>query len=272
MSILVAGCCTVDQIVHVESLPKSQDSLCIDKSIFRLGGCAYNVACAIKDCTFVSTCGQGLFADYVRNEIMKEDFEVCLPFKKGENGYCLCLVEPNGQRSFVAYHGVEYTYDVDVLCDLDGYDYTYVCGMDLEEDDSILGYLENASTQIFFACGPRLKYIGKDLVERILKLHPILHMNAKELKEWTNLSLEDGMRFLYEQTSNVVIVTDGHRGSYAYDGLLHFVKSDSIHCLDTTGAGDHHAGICLKCMDLGMDVDLMLKKANDSCLEMLKSR
>ncbi len=272
MSILVAGCCTVDQIVYVDALPKSQDSLCIDQSVFRLGGCAYNVACAIEDCTFVSTCGQGLFADYVRNEIMKESFEVCLPYKSKENGYCLCLVEPDGQRSFVAYHGIEYTYDIDALYDLDVYDYTYVCGMDLEEDDSILDYLENTNTQVFFACGPRLKKIEKSRIERILKLHPILHMNTKECKEWTGLDVLDGMKFLYSQTSNVVIVTDGEYGSYAYDGSLHFMESDSVRCIDTTGAGDHHAGICLKCMDLGLDVDSMLKRANDSCLEMLKTR
>lgn len=272
MSILVAGCCTVDQIVYVDSLPKSQDSLRIDRSTFRLGGCAYNVAKAIGDCTFVSCCGKGLFADYVREQIMYESFEVCLPYHPQDNGYCLCLVEPDGQRSFIAYHGVEYKYDVDALYDLDAFDYTYVCGMDLEEDDSILDYLENVDTQVFFACGPRLKGLDKNRIERILSFHPILHMNLKELKEWTGLDLENGMKSLYEKTSNIVIVSDGENGSYAYDGSLHFVKSISLDCSDTTGAGDHHAGICLKCMNLGVDVDSMLKRANDSCLELLKAR
>ncbi len=272
MSILVAGCCTVDQIVHVDSLPKSQDSLRIDKSLFRLGGCAYNVAKAIEDCTFISCCGQGLFADYVRKEIMYESFEVCLPFHKSENGYCLCLVELSGQRSFIAYHGVEYTYDLDALYDLEVCDYTYVCGMDLEEDDSILEYLENVDTQVFYACGPRLKYIDENRMERMLALHPILHMNSKEVKEWTGLDMYEGMKSLYEKTSRLVIVTDGDKGSYAYDGNLHFVKSDSFVCRDTTGAGDHHAGICLKYIDLGLDVDSMLKRANDSCLDLLKAR
>lgn len=269
MSVLVVGSCTVDNLVYVDHLPQSQDSLKANRSEFRLGGCAYNVAHATSNCTFVSTCGKGIYADYIRYHLMEEEFEVCLPFSNRENGYCICLIEPNGERSFIAYRGVEHTYDVDALFDLDEYDYTYVCGMELEEDASIFEYLEKVNTQLFFACGPRLKYIKRERLDKMLSLHPILHMSCKELLDWTNMGIEDGIKYLYSMTSNLVIVTDGSNGSYAYDGCMHFVASKPVECTNSVGAGDHHAGICLACLDDKLDVDCMLEKANESCGEML---
>ena len=69
---------------------------------------------------------------------------------------------------------------------------------------------------------------------------------------------------LYKKTGNLVIVTHGSKGSYAFDGqTLHYAKP--VPCekvVDTIGAGDSHCGTCLAGLAAGKPVDEVLADAN----------
>jgi sugar/nucleoside kinase (ribokinase family) len=43
---------------------------------------------------------------------------------------------------------------------------------------------------------------------------------------------------------------------------MHFVPTTPIKVKNATGAGDTHAGMCLKGLDLGWSIDKMLEEAN----------
>ena len=88
----------------------------------------------------------------------------------------------------------------------------------------------------------------------------------------TNMEFEKGIQFLYQKTNNIVFVTDGKNGSYAYDGSLHFQPSIPIIIKNTIGAGDSHAGICLKGLYENKTVDSILKEANEYASKVLSEK
>ena len=95
-----------------------------------------------------------------------------------------------------------------------------------------------------------------------MKLNPILHLNKKEAMCLTDDNdLLDG---LYKLNHNIVIITDGANGTYAYDGREKiFVSALNVKQIDGTGAGDSHIGTVIASMMQGISLEEALKKANE---------
>ena len=82
-----------------------------------------------------------------------------------ENGCCYCLVDENGERTFLSVHGAEYTFNHEWMenIDISQISMIYVCGLEIEEPtgDDLISWLEqHRGPQIFFAPGPRIRQIG----------------------------------------------------------------------------------------------------------------
>lgn len=271
MSVIVLASCTTDVDLYVEKLPeRAQDSKVL-KRVTRLGGCGYHVAKSCNDAVLACPLGVGIYADFIKDTIFDEEMDILFFPVKEENGMCLCLIEPDGQRTFIASHGAEYHFSLDMVEQLPEAEYVYLSGIDLEEESNsfIIEEVRNKNWIPFFSPGPRIAKI-RNVADQILELKPYLHMNKEELLEWTNLSLEEGMRSLYEKTKRLVIVTDGKKGSYAYEGALYFEPSDPIVSKNVTGAGDTHAGSCLDSLTKGVCVQEMLKIANEKAKEKIR--
>lgn len=194
------------------------------------------------------------------------DPDILTVVAEGENGCCYCLVEPDGERSFLSLHGVEYHYPLAQLAqmDLSALRFVYLCGIDLEEaGDEVLTLLGRwEQLQIFFAPGPRVTQQGG--WESIYAHHPILHLNEAEACALSRQAdAEMALRQLYAQTHAPVILTMGERGSMAYDGKR-LVRAAACPCrvVDTIGAGDAHAGACLAMLEKGASIEEMLRQAN----------
>lgn len=98
----------------------------------------------------------------------------------------------------------------------------YICGLEVEEETgtNILSYLEeHPEFTVFFAPGPRITLLDPKLLERVFALHPILHLNQKEITSYTGKEeLKAAAEEIYRFTQNTVIVTLGADGCYYYDG------------------------------------------------------
>lgn len=188
--LLFVGVTCADVVINVDRLPRTAQDVVVYGQRMTLGGCAFNafaVAHALGEpAVLFSPVGTGAFGDFVRKGLAAEGVPVLVENGSMENGCCYCFVEPDGERTFVAYHGADYHYEpawFDAL-DMDEIDAVYVCGLEVEDPIGpvVVEFLERccADKTICFTPGPRPDAVPLDLLERVCDLHPVLHMNGDE--------------------------------------------------------------------------------------------
>ena len=102
-------------------------------------------------------------------------------------------------------------------------------------------------------------------MDRIFALHPILHLNDDEAREYTAAAtIEAAAAILYSRTQAMIVITTGADGACVYDGsALTCVPSVKVeHIVDTIGAGDGHLGAFMANLVLGLDPIAATAKAN----------
>ena len=269
---LVIGSCTVDIVIPTPRLPSTTDSINSGVHHYALGGCAYNVSQMqrLLSVPYLHgvTIGSGIYGDFVKKELEKKGIPVFRTSKE-PHGACICLVEESGERSFIAYHGIEYKFDREWFnaIDLKQFSSVYLCGLELEEDtgeEIVLFLEENNFKNIYFAPGPRLLTIKKSFVDRIFALKPIIHLNDQELVSYTKDSdLKRAMKTLQAMTGNDVIVTMGKDGAMiAHGDETIYEESRESEVVDSIGAGDCHLGTYIAFRKMGKERREALKKAN----------
>lgn len=278
--LLLIGSTCVDVVIPLERLPVTGDDLQPEKQTFTIGGTGWNACRAAMltgaKPTFLSPVGGGPYGQQVEAAFGEYGLEI-LARPDGENGCCYCLVEADGERTFMCIRGAEYEIRPEWLDALPGqYSLCYVCGMELQDDPTgpnILDWLErHRETEVFFAPGPRGVLMDRTRRERVLELAPIVHLNEHEVLDMTGAETEEaGALALHKRTGNIVIVTLGGRGCLCVDreGRLLRVPGKSVAVADTIGAGDSHAGVMLGCLYKGMELTEAMGLANAVAAEVV---
>ena len=277
--ILVIGSACVDVIINVDHIPASQEDIHPFSHRFALGGCAGNVAVMAKligaDVTLATPVGTGLFGDFVEKELTARDIPIYIR-RDEEAGCCYCLVEPNGERTFMSVNGTEYIFSEDDMQQFEDtyYKYMYVCGLEIEErtGNDLITYLErHRDSVLMYAPNSRGVLIEKEKTDRILALSPILHLNEFEAAHLSGLmqyedavssgyipneTVESSAAYLNEMTGNTVIITLGRYGAYIHEaeGERYYVPKFDTEVVNTIGAGDAHAGAVLSLLAKGLDM------------------
>lgn len=268
---LLIGSVTVDVLLPTGHLPAAEEDLNLPYQIIRPGGCAFNAASVLRllrlPFTLAFPLGTGLFAAFLEKELDKRGIA---PFfrRMDENGACYCLIDGNGNRSFLAVHGAEYHFEDKMFDGLNPADFSlaYASGIDLEEDagEAVVRYLESLSDEgvrIFFAPGPRAAYIPDSRLRRVLALHPVLHLNRTEACQLSSSPERkcsdpgEAARTLAGMSGACVIVTGGASDVICCteDGKVYSVPPAPAEQKDGTGAGDCHAGMIMAAMICGTD-------------------
>lgn len=272
--IFVIGSTVVDMIINVDHLPTTKADIHISSQTASMGGCAYNVSDTIRNFgtpnVLFSPVGTGIYGDFVRNGLRKKGLISPIPPVDMDNGCCYCFVEESGERTFVSYHGAEYLIQYEWLEEIDVEDVhsVYICGLEIEEKtgENIVKWLEkHPNLPVFFAPGPRIMRIDDALLQRIYRLHPVMHLNDDEIKEYFSTEdVEMAMQKMYKMTDNTVIVTLGDKGAAWYDGVAiqraPAVKVDTV--VDTIGAGDSHIGAVMAGLYNGKTMEQAITDAN----------
>ena len=270
---LIIGSTVLDIIIDVNALPSTTEDLHVQQQTMCLGGCAYNVQNIVQlfdlPHLFCSPIGSGVYGDYVAKQLSERGVEPFLRIKEQDSGCCYCFVEPHGERTFLSYHGAEYTFQEEWLKDqnMNDYDKVYICGLEVEEPtgDNLVAFLENnRHLEIYFAPGPRIKRIEKHKLHALFALSPIIHLNRDEICSYTNqVNLDHAAQALYKKTNNTIIITDGDNGAYYFDEKgLHHVPGYATQVVNTIGAGDAHVGAVMACRKLGYSYAKSLNIAN----------
>lgn len=285
--LLIIGSTCVDVILRLDHLPTTGEDM-HPVQRFAMGGCAFNVAQVPKaydvDLRFVTPIGDhGVFSDFVRAHLDNAGFRGPITVPNSENGCCYCLVERSGERTFLSVHGVEYSFHAEYMDAFAGerFDYTYICGLEVEEKTGgeLVAWLEahpDIAGTVVYAPGPRGIEVDADRTERILAMHPILHLNEQEAQALAGMSGSENhilaaAQALHAKTGNMVIVTRGADGVLwiSADGSVHSAPSVPSTVIDTIGAGDSHCGAVLTGLTLGWSEDDTMRFANQIASEVV---
>ena len=168
---IVIGAAMLDIVMEIDQIPKSGTDVYAKGQTMMVGGCAYNVADILKhfgtNYTLFAPVGTGMYADFIRKELERAGHKSPICSADSDNGYCLCMVEADGERTFLTVPGIECHFKREWFEDLnvENYDSVYVSGYELEGDggEAILDFLEaHRELTVYYAPGPRITYISEE--------------------------------------------------------------------------------------------------------------
>ena len=277
MKTLVIGAAIIDIIMKIKRLPKSGEDILCSETMTTVGGCDYNVAGTLRGFgvehdLFVPV-GRGMYGDMIAGDLENLGYPILIREEERDNGYCLCLVEEDGERTFITVKGAEGCFRSSWFEPLspDAYDSIYVAGYQVCGGGGrvISGWMEGAGDslrekRVFFAPGPVITGIESPVMERILSVNPILHINEKEAFDYAKqATVEDCLRYLHSLNHNLVVVTMGAAGTMYYDGrVMKSVPAVKTKVKDTIGAGDSHVAAMIAGYYKGLDTEQCVRLAN----------
>lgn len=277
MKTLVIGAAIIDIIMKIKRLPKSGEDILCSETVSTVGGCAYNVAGTLRgfgvDHDLFVPVGRGMYGDMIAGDLEKLGYQILIREEESDNGYCLCLVEEDGERTFITVKGAEGRFRPSWFEQLsqDAYDSIYVAGYQVcgASGRVISDWMAGAKDRmkekrVFFAPGAVITDIDQAVMERILSVGPILHLNEKEAFDYAKqTSVEDCLRYLYGLNHNLVVVTMGASGTMYYDGsVMRQVPAYKTQVKDTIGAGDSHVAAMIAGYSKGLDTEQCVRLAN----------
>ncbi|QXA49105.1 sugar kinase [Enterobacter cancerogenus] len=253
--VTVLGAAVIDVIADAYALPWRGCDIELKQQGVNIGGCALNIAIALKrlgiETQNALPVGHGVWADIIRNAMAKQDLHSAIEAESGDNGWCLALVEPDGERTFMSFSGVENQWQqswLDALnvppgslVSLSGYQLASPSG------ERLTRWLEGLrDVTAFIDFGPRIADIPDALMARIMACKPIVSLNRQEADiaaERTGMHVDTLGAQWQQRFAAPLIVRHDKDGAAWYDGdASGYVPAFSATVVDTIGAGDSHAG------------------------------
>ena len=275
MKTLVLGTCCLDLVINMEKMPNIGTDINAHGLSLNMGGMAYNVYQAItaagEEAILGCPAGVGPFSDLIEGFYKERGVKPFVRSKEMDNGVCLCLIDDKGERTFIAYHGVEYKFHKEWYKDLDfgDIDMIYFSGLEVEEDTGkeLVSFLEEKKKPLLFAPSSRVVGIDERMLERIYALKPILHINEYEAECMSKeKDIELAATILHKKTKAPVIITLGKDGAYVKSADEEgYVKTEALEksqIVDSVGAGDGHAGAFIAGIKKGYSIKEATKFAN----------
>jgi len=255
--ITVVGAAVIDVIADAYALPWRGCDIELQQQSVNIGGCALNIAVALKRLGIQADnalpIGQGMWAEIIRNNLRKEGLVSRIDGVSGDNGWCLALVEPDGERTFMSFSGVENQWNADWLAQLNiaphsllslsGYQLASSCG------EVLVSWLESLNDVTpFIDFGPRIADIPEALMQRIMARRPIVSLNRQEAEDAARrfslpIATEAFGKAWLETFSAPLIVRHDKEGAWYFSAQEQGLAAPfATVVVDTIGAGDSHAG------------------------------
>ncbi|WP_449551386.1 PfkB family carbohydrate kinase [Lelliottia amnigena] len=253
--VTVLGAAVIDVIADAYALPWRGCDIELKQQSVNIGGCALNIAIALKrlgiDAQNALPVGHGVWADIIRNAMAAQGLHSAVEAETGDNGWCLALVEPDGERTFMSFSGVENQWQqrwldklvvpAKSLVYLSGYQLAAPCG------ELLTCWLEQLrDVTPFIDFGPRFEDIPDALMARIMACKPIVSLNRQEAHiAAACIGADDASlgKAWQKRYGCPLIVRYDKDGAWYYDGEnTGHVAAFPATVVDTIGAGDSHAG------------------------------
>ncbi|MGO4744153.1 PfkB family carbohydrate kinase [Serratia quinivorans] len=272
--VMVIGAAVMDMVVSADALPPRGGDVSARMQGFHLGGCALNIAMALKQLGIESRnllpVGEGAWADRLRGEMAKRGLHSDLQVGGEDNGWCMALVEPDGERTFISIDGVENQWQTawlepatptDGLVYLSGYQFSAAKGAVLIDWMLRLP----PSVRVVLDIGPRIDVMDAALLQRLIRPGVILTLNQREAQ---HLGMQGDIahfcRSLWQRTHQPVMVRCGAQGVYYHAGDEDYgwIAARKVQVVDSIGAGDSHSAGLLAGLALGLTTRQTMMLAN----------
>lgn len=256
--VCVLGSAVIDVIADAYALPWRGCDIELQQQSVNIGGCALNIALTLSRLGIASQnalpIGQGIWADIIRASLDKQGIRSEIHTNSGDNGWCLALVEPDGERTFMSFRGVEHQWNQQwldklqlapgTLLSLSGYQLAGPCA------ELLVSWLESLNdVTAFIDFGPRIADIPAPLLARIMACKPIISLNRQEAAiaaEWLNVAGDDieGIcrAWLERYAAPLIVRLDKQGAWFASSEEIGLAAPFAAQVVDTIGAGDSHAG------------------------------
>jgi ribokinase len=267
--ILATGSILVDLTLSVPHLPPVGGDVIAGPPVLQVGG-GFNLICAARrqgvPVAYAGRHGTGPYGDLVRSMLNGLGVPAIQPpAVEGDTGLCITFVDSAAERSFVTSPGVEAVVADEQLAGLDvrAADLVALSGYDLVYPGSrtaLAAWVEAspAARTVLLDPGPLVLDIPTEVWAAVLPRTTVLTVNDREAAQlaggdpaWpgddpaVHAQIRERQRM---SDDALLVVRHGPRGcSYTENAGAASVSVPSIavRAVDTTGAGDTHAGVLL---------------------------
>jgi len=259
--IITIGSGTVDAFIDTENklftgkkkmkIPFGSKIL-IENMHFDSGGGGTNTAVAFSRLGFktawIGSIGESHNSQRIIEQMRKEKVDTrFVKRKRGRTGFSVILDAAGHERTILAFKGSN---DNLLLNDVPfrklKTKWMYLSsmmGVSYRTIEKVAAYATNHGIQVGFNCSSYLARKGKGYLKNLIQHVDVLILNKEEAGIIIHRkNIRDLLKRLKNMGPSIVVITDGKRGAYAYDGVYcHFIQPRKIPVVESTGAGDAFA-------------------------------
>lgn len=273
--ICVLGSAMIDLRMHVPRLPLSGEDALLDYQSMHLGGCAFNIVLALQRLAINSYAalpiGKGLWATetaklLAQHGIVSDLHNDCL-----DNGWCMALVEPSGERTFLTVEGAETHWSDDIFQQIkvEPQAIIYLSGYQLlsSTGNKTIQWLQQLSHpfQLIIDFGPRIDQLNLQQLQQLLPFKPLLTLNQQEAMYLAKLEGQEALlnndiaKFTHYWLNTYqlpLLIRCGQQGAFTQDTTqAKHIEAFPVQVKDTIGAGDSHTAGLLAGLAAGWRLD-----------------
>ncbi|SFC73537.1 Sugar or nucleoside kinase, ribokinase family [Tropicimonas isoalkanivorans] len=264
----------VDLLYDVAAVPRSGEEAVVTGFAMAPGG-GYNAMVAARRAGMAAICGgsigTGPFSELVLAGMAAECIAVARPRDPGrDTGCCTVMIEPSGERTFVAAEGAEgHLTLADLLAmDLSGVSYVMVSGYTLlyrGAGAALVRWIEtspNLPPLLLDPC-PLVAEIPTGILNPVLSRAAWISANAREATHLTGEADPEAAVAVLAEGREGAVLRAGAVGCWlATGGAVTHVEPYPVAPVDTNGAGDAHIGSFLARLDATGDALAAARYAN----------
>ncbi|NHB96394.1 PfkB family carbohydrate kinase [Photorhabdus stackebrandtii] len=267
LPITVIGAAAGDIVLSLPRLPRSgedQEAKEIDQQI---GGSGFNVARALARLQIPVIngipVGNGYWGKRITKEMQALGLGVTLTNSSLDNGWCLAMVEPDGERSFVSISGCEVDWSSAMLSAITlperGYIYSSGYVMASKTTAILCDWLlaSPPGQTLLLDFGPRLPNIDPAFIDALPVGRTILTLNRDEMTILCGTGDPVAQASNYSSKRKITIICRlGLQGTWIClpDRDPEHVAAYKVKVVDTIGAGDAHSSGMLAGLSQGMSL------------------
>ncbi|KOY62129.1 ribokinase [Photorhabdus heterorhabditis] len=275
LPITVIGAAAGDIVLSLPKLPRSGEDREAREIERQIGGSGFNVARALVRLKIPVIngipVGNGYWGEQVIKEMQALGLKVTLTNSYLDNGWCLAMVELDGERSFVSVSGCEVDWSAAMLSSiaLPEKGYLYASGYVMAgKTTAILCdwlLLSPLGQTLLLDFGPRLPEIDPAFIDALPADRTILTLSRDEIAMLCGAGDSVTQASYYSSKRKITIICRlGSQGAWIClpDSVPEHVPSYKVKVVDTIGAGDAHSSGMLAGLSQGMSLRDAVKLGN----------
>jgi len=273
--ILVIGGAVGDVVLSLDALPRSGGDSAAREEGRQIGGCAFNVARGLSRLRAPvingMPVGNGAWGQAVEAAMTELDLPVLLRHPTMDNGWCLALVEPQGERTFISVTGCEAQWNKAQLnsLPLTPESIVYVNGYELAEASGIA--LRDWLTRLPFDQwrlvdpGPRIDQLDDSFWHLLSDSRTLLTLNRDEVSQLCGGEEPVSAAQAFAQQHKITLICRlDSQGAWICDGINapQHIPAYPVEVVDSIGAGDAHCAGLLAGLSAGWSLAESVDLAN----------